>query len=357
VLFSCTLKAQDKFNLGSSTSSRFEVTNIVWPDSIGEANVCLWNDDKLSAVSITIDDNNEQDIPFWKTMQKKYDFTFTWFLITEASEKNNVKCWSCYQDLADAGNAIQGHDDRNWFENCNDNEQNTSIDIYSNRLKATKKKINNKIKNQECVTYAYPWGQGLENESGKIYIATRGVIGLLNQVNQINYNRVNSISNPHIYSNKISRDKYVMPLITQINKLEGVNYYRGWLSTHFHGVESEEAQVKTGQFLSYLKDKEDKLWVATFPSVVKYSQEYVTHHLKVYSVKDNEIILEVSDEMQNQIYNFPLTIKVRISNDWKSLKAKQNNNEIESKFIYFKQNTYVLIKAIPDDGMVKLTRT
>ena len=76
------------------------MTDKVWPANVGEGDVCLWNDDKLSAFTITIDDNIESDIPFWKTMITKYGFNLTWFVITEADAQYNVSNWQLFNDMA-----------------------------------------------------------------------------------------------------------------------------------------------------------------------------------------------------------------------------------------------------------------
>ena len=86
VLLSLSIHAQDKFSLKTSSEPRFEITDKVWQQTIGDANVCLWSDDKLSAFTITIDDNNEQDIPFWQAITRKVCLSiYTWFVITEAN--------------------------------------------------------------------------------------------------------------------------------------------------------------------------------------------------------------------------------------------------------------------------------
>ncbi len=349
-----TVLAQEEFNLGATTTQRFEITDKVWPQTIGDASVCLWNDDKLAAFTLTIDDNNEQDIPFWAQMQSKYDFHFTWFLMTEANEKYNVKCWDCYRKLARSGNDIQGHDDRNWYENPKKGERNPSLKKYRKRLKATQDKINTEINNQKCLIYAYPWGEGNDQEISKLFIATRDVIGLPNKANTIDYNHINSISNPHIYKDNASRDKYLLPILTKTDTLEGVNYFRGWLSTHFHHINSDEAHTKTDGFLNYLKEKEDKIWMGTFTNVAKYSQEYATHELKVDPISDDEITFLLTDGMQNSLYDFPLTVKIRIPNNWTSFSASQNNIEIISTLISYNNSNYALVKAIPDKGRVVL---
>ena len=347
--------AQDKFNLGFSSEPRFEVTNIVWPQTIGDASVCLWNDDKLSAFTITIDDNNEQDIPYWQKLQAKYELPYTWFVITEANKKLNVKNWKLFDELSKAGNAIQGHDDQNWYQNPKKSKKNMSNRKYRKRLQRTIASIEKKIPIQKCLTYAYPWGVGNEEVASELFIASRNAVGLLNSANQIDFKQIRSVSNPHIYKNKSSRDKYILPLIDKFSKLEDKNYYRGWGSTHFHHITSDETKTITNEFLNYLKQKEDKLWIGTFTDVAKYAQEYATHSLKVDSVSVNKIHFILTDKMLNEIYNYPLTVKVRLPNNWSNVSANQEDNVIENKVIEYNNNKYTLVKVVPDRGQVILT--
>jgi acetyl esterase/lipase len=348
------VQSQDKFNLKFTANDRFEITDKIWSQTIGDANVCLWNDDKLSAFTITIDDNNEQDIPFWQELQQKYNFPYTWFVITEADKKYNVKNWKLFNELIQQGNAVQGHDDRNWYENPKRGERNTSVKKYRKRLQATIDKVESNIQNQKCITYAYPWGEGNDIEVSKKFIAIRDVIGWPNQANQINFEHVNSVSNRHIYGDKTSRDKYFSAILTKSDTIEGVNYYRGWLSTHFHHITSDKVHQKTEEFLQYIKEREDKLWIATFPHVVKYAQEYATHSLKTDSISDTAISFTLTDEMLDEIYDYPLTVKIRLPNNWTLLTATQNGESIENRIINYNQNKYALVKAVPDKGKVIL---
>lgn len=346
---------QNKFILDDASETRFKLTDKVWPQTIGEASVCLWNDDKLSAFTITIDDNNEQDIPFWIQLQEKYALKFTWFVITEADEKQNVKNWNLFNQLSNAGNAIQGHDDRNWYEDKEKGIKFPSLKKYNKRIECTINTIEKHMKGQRCLTYAYPWGEGNVDEVAKHFISSRGVIGLLNPANQIDFKQVRSVSNPHIYVNDSTRNRYILPLLDETTKLEGVNYYRGWGSTHFHHVTSPEAQKTTDEFLNYLKQKEGKLWIGTFPDIAKYAQEYATHTIKVDSVSETIISFNLTDEMEDDIYDFPLSVKIRLANNWKSFSATQNGKVIESKTITRNHYKYALIKVVPDRGQVVLT--
>lgn len=348
---------QNRFILEDASKPRFELTDKVWPQIVGDASVCLWNDDKLSAFTITIDDNYEQDIPFWNQLQKKYGFTCTWFVITEAKKQYNVKNWSLFNELANSGNAIQGHDDRNWYEDKTKGIDYPSLEAYHKRLNRTKEKIEKNIEGQKCLTYAYPWGEGNVDEAAKHFIASRGVIGLLNPADKIDFKQVRSISHPHIYLNDSTRNHYILPLLNKVSKLEGKNYFRGWGSIHFHEVSSAKDQQTTDEFFSYLKDKENELWIATFPEVAKYAQEYATHSLIVDSISQTKISLVLKDGMNNVIFDQPLTIKVRLANNWVSLSAMQNGHKVDSKIITYNHSKYALVKAVPDGGQIELVGT
>ncbi|MEX0273754.1 MAG: alpha/beta hydrolase fold domain-containing protein [Flavobacteriaceae bacterium] len=350
------LWSHQHFNLGEVLSPRFEVTDKQWPLAVGDASVCLWDNDKLAALTITIDDNNEQDLVFWTEMQEKYPFKFTWFVITAAKREMNVSCWDCFKSLAKKGHAIQGHDDRNWYEKPSEAPKNTSLKVYNRRLWKTQETINEQLGTQECITYAYPWGEGLESEVARHYIATRGVLGQPNTANTINFNRVNSISNPHIYQDKDSRDAYLLPILTKTNTLRDTNYYRGWLSIHFHHI-SDGGRETTDDFLSYLQEKEDRLWIATFPQVAKYAQEYATHSLTVDAVSTEEISFSLHDAMKDSLYDQPLTVKVRIANNWEAVEVQQQREPIPFELISHNENRYALVKAIPDQGQVVLRAT
>ena len=349
------VNGQNTFNLDPTASNRFTTTDKVWPANVGEADVCLWNDDKLAVFTLTIDDNNEQDIPFWKSMITKYGFHFTWFVTTEAASQYNVQDWSLYNDLANMGSQIDAHDDRNWFNAPTGGETNPTDADYFARLQATKTKINTEVTsgNNNNLTYAYPFGEGNETEARKVFIGIRGTTGVLNQVNKVNYLDVNSVSSPHIYNNNTNRDKYILPLLDKTNKLFGTNYYRGWASTHFHGLDAA-GETLADEFLQYLANKPD-LWIAGFTEATQYSQSFATHNLIVDNVAATEIKFTLTDTMLDAAFNFPLSVKIKIDNSWASVSAIQHGNSVEAKIITNNGEKYALIKAVPDLGQVTVT--
>lgn len=367
-LFVSLVSAQDKLNLDPTDSPRFTVTDKVWPTNVGEADVCLWNDDKLSALTITIDDNMEGDVPFWKSMHSEYGFNFTWFLITEAlDDKYNVKNWDLYRSLAINGHQINGHDDINYCNDWQDHKidnprddhksltENPTPENYLLRLKATTNKVNSEVTGggNKCLTYAYPMGEGMLDEARKEYIAIRGVGGHPNHVDIVNYLDVESISSGNLFS--LGIDFYLPSLLDKSSTLWGHNYYRGFGSIHFHGISTDKQKSEVRELMIYLTDKSDLYWVDGFTRVAQYSQSFATKNLVVDNVAQTEIKFTLTDGMLDSAFDFPLTVKIRVANNWANVSAIQNGVGVEAKLISYEGNSYALVKAIPDAGQVTVT--
>ncbi|MEN8120613.1 MAG: Ig-like domain-containing protein [Bacteroidota bacterium] len=437
------LKAQQLMNLDPPTGSRFTVTDKVWPANHGQADVCLWQDDKLSAFTVTIDDNPEADIPSWETHASNYGYNFTWFVITQAAS-GNVSDWSNFTALKSAGHAVEGHDDRNWANNittqttylnsvytndaaytdiitlspnfvmyegasagmtysvdaayptvtlsgvpsfgtATENGLTGSIDFapttddqgvyyisviasdgtneirkdfrlgvntteleYYNRLLATKNDIDGQISADICRTYAYPYGEGEEAEARKLYTAMRGTNGILNQASEINYLNVNSVTSSAPTGNPAN---YIDPLMDETSTLWGVNYYRGWGSTHFHSIGSQNVVG----LLDYIQARD--IWVGTFPEVAAYGQSRDSHTLNVTSVTESEVQFDLTDQMNDTYFDFPLTVKIRVNNTWTAVSATQNGSAVDAQLITEGTDNYVLVKAVPDVGTTTVTGT
>ncbi|MCK5824945.1 MAG: T9SS type A sorting domain-containing protein, partial [Ichthyobacteriaceae bacterium] len=328
---------------------RFEVKDKQWPANHGDADVSLWKNDKLSAFTVTIDDNPVVDIPFWKNMQEEFDFGFTWFVITEAEDKYNVKDWATFVELQALGNEVQGHDDRNWYSTTAipDGESNPTDADYLARLQATQNKINAEITKGKCLTYAYPFGEGNDAEARKQFISIRGTKGVLNNANTVNYLNVNSVSSPHIVK---APQTYLPALLNKTSTLYNSNYYRGWGSTHFHSLHTQADKDGAKALLQELKNAD--FWVGGYTSVAMYSQSYATHKLNVTDVKSSEIKFNLTDEMLNSVYNQALTVKLRVSNTWVNVSATQNGKSIDADMISHEGSNYVLVNAVPDAGEV-----
>ena len=129
---------------------------------------------------------------------------------------------------------------------------------------------------------------------------------------------------------------------------------------HFHGVAwndklKAELAPELIKLLDYVKQRENKIWVGLFREIILYGQERDTAKLSVTKVAPKAITFLLTDRMADNWFSFPLTVKVRVPNDWTHLAATQAGKPIQAKLIEHEKNKYALIQAVPDRGEVVLT--
>lgn len=327
------------------TKPRFKVTNRVWPTKAGEASICLWNDDKLAAFSITIDDNTAPDVDWWLGKSKELNLPLTWFLISgRAGEGGYWGTWDLWKKVRDAGQAIESHtithlhiDEPGW----------KSIEWeYADSIK----QIEAGVPNHRVGFLAYPGGKNSKvndrNVAAKYFMAARGTRGALNSVNQIDYLNVNATSSATL-------DNPKAPFADLRNLLNPEHRgYRGWGVLLYHLVKEKETQQR---FFDFYKTNEKELWGATFGDVAMYGQQRDSASLTVEDNTAGRITFTLKDLMDDSRFTFPLTVKVRLPEVWKSANANQGNKSIEAKIIEHEGAKYALVKAVPDQGRVVLT--
>jgi peptidoglycan/xylan/chitin deacetylase (PgdA/CDA1 family) len=124
-----------------------------------------------------------------------------------------------------------------------------------------------------------------------------------------------------------------------------------WLVLTFHGVDGIGWEAKPHQehkeYFQYMKDHEDKLWVATFRDVTKYIRERMAAKVDVKE-KDDRIVLDLKHSLDKDLYNYPLTLKTYIPEDWTNVTITQGNNTIHSTSSTDEKGSYILYQAKPN---------
>ncbi len=331
---------------------RFEVTDRVWPERPGDAHVCLWKDDRLCALSITIDDNCAPDHAWWIEQGKKYGWKFTWFVITERAGTGGYwGTWDGWTNLRQLGHDVQSHTVTHLHfgdEGRTDDE----IKDIDTEYAVSIRQIEENLKGHRCAVLAYPGGKNSHlndrEVAAKYYIGARGTVGHINRANQIDYLNTSSIGGINIGG---------APWSEFNNLLDPAQYrgrgYRGWYCTHFHGVKEDRRQ-ELSEKLDYIKQREDQVWVGLFREVVMYGQQRDTAKLKMLDSRNGEIRFIPSDDMDDTLFDFPLTIKVRLPDGWKTVRATQAGVPVEVCLSEHDGGRFALVQAVPDKGEVAL---
>ena len=136
---------------------------------------------------------------------------------------------------------------------------------------------------------------------------------------------------------------------------------RGWCAALHHFVhhgrtpeEVAESVAKSEAKLANLARYKDRLWIGTFPAVAKYGQERDTATLKTVSSDAKRIVLSLADRMDDTLFDEPLTIKVRLPDAWRGVRATQGGKPVYPAFIAHDGIPYALVDAVPDRGEIVL---
>ena len=343
--------------LGKAERPRFEIPEITWPAAPGEAEICLWKDDRYAAISITIDDNCRPDHDWWLAQAEKHGFKLTWFVITDRVDGRNKGfdgTWADWQRLADAGHSIQSHTTNHRAAKKGEPPipDEDLHAMYRDSLAA----INAHVTNNVACCIAYPRGEPHREIAARYAIACRGVYGAPSEVDKVDYLNVNEGNYEQGYINVLLGETADEP--KWLNKADR-RFRRGWCAVLHHLVHHGKTPEEIARSVDYYERKlanlaayKDRIWIDTFPAVAKYGQERDTATLKTVSSDAKRIVLSLADRMDDTLFDEPLTIKVRLPDGWRGVRATQGGKSAAAVFVEHEGVPYALVDAVPDRGEI-----
>ena len=130
-----------------------------------------------------------------------------------------------------------------------------------------------------------------------------------------------------------------------------------WLVLTFHGVDSIGWEPKPSsehaEYFRYMKQNEDKLWVATFRDATKYIRERMNAKLKV-DKQAEKILVSLDHSLDKSMYDLPLTLKTYVDPGWKKINITQAGKPIQFQSKADKKGSYVLYQALPNGQPVEI---
>lgn len=134
-----------------------------------------------------------------------------------------------------------------------------------------------------------------------------------------------------------------------------------WAIFLIHGIDddggwSPVASSELRAHLEYLDANRDRFWVETFGNVVRYIRERNAASVSEVSAAEDEIVVQVSDTLDDAVYNHPLTIRRALPQGWEAVSATQGGAPIPAEIVEAGGERFVQFDAVPDAGRVVLTR-
>lgn len=305
--------------------------------------IAPWYQWKTAAVVLTFDDwsldHPDNAIPEMNTYDIKGTFFINgWAFIEPAKLENAIF----------NGHEIANHTGLHFkLTELTPEERNTQITGFQNE-------INTRLPNQRCITFSYLFGEGAGvEEVESIVRATHiGARAVINQIWPYNFG---------------GADYYRLPAMT-IRNTTTLNDLKGWLNDAvtkkglaiimYHGVTGgpSDISIPFDQFQAHmqeLNDRKSTMWIATFRDMIKYHLQAEQAQLISTSQSNTQLQYSLTDNLPDDIYNHPLSIRILLPADFEIEQIKQG----EQQLTYNIEGNYVYFEAIPDAGIISISNS
>ncbi len=349
------------------------------PDAAGDVSIKKWKDDKTAAFSFTFDDCMQSQYDYVFPIFEQFGFKGTFYVITGPLDDPygpywRYGTWPEFIEMSDAGNEIGSHTVTHpHLQNLAIGDTLTSGTLIY-ELYQSKKSVERKIPEKKCIDLAYPYSEydnDVLNYTAEFYEVARA----------ISDNPVDStLSGQQWYKIGSRVIEFDMPRNTPSDDLDELQQFEdyvdntvnhgkwGLLQAHdvipFDSIASAIAQgsyqpISVQWFNSacqYVSDAESNgdLWVAPVKDITRYMKERECYDYNIISVTDTSIKINITDTLNNDIYNFPLTADIIVPNDWSTVSVFQGSFYDYTSSYSSGGSTIIETSVIPDGGTVTL---
>jgi oligosaccharide reducing-end xylanase len=305
--------------------------------------VATWSGFRTAAICYTFDDGCPNQLKMAVPLFDKYGFKLTLFTIT--SWANN---WAALKLAAENGHEVASH------TVTHPNFGKISQQQQTFELQHSKDTIESCISPIKCLTIAYPYCvPGNDSICSKYYISARGCQGFIEPKTPGSYYNVSSIGGGNLGTiNTLSDFKLKFASAAKTN---------GWCVFLFHGIDDDGGyspitSAELAKSIEYLSVRKSKFWVTTFLNATLYSKERDAVKVKETAANNISMTLEITDALQNSIYNFPLTIRRPLPKGWPSATVTQKGVSVPMRIVNVDSVVYITFDVIPNAGEVKLSK-
>lgn len=308
--------------------------------------VGVWQGFRTAAITFTFDDGSPNQFAIAIPMFNEFGFKLTLFIVTSPSWGWPAN-WTMLQNAASQGHEIASHTVTHTSLGGLSDEQQTV------ELKDSQDEINAHITGQKCITMAYPYCVvGNRSICAQYYIAARGGAGYVEPRTPGDFMNISSIICGTEGSVKTAQDF--------INRANSAASSKGWCVLLLHGIDNDggwspvtSAMLRAD--LDYLKANQDKFWVSTFANIARYIKERNAVSVMELSNQDSSITLQVTDNLADSIYNYPITLRRPLPTNWQAACVLQNNQAVETQIVEINSTKYMMFDVVPDGGNIVIS--
>jgi oligosaccharide reducing-end xylanase len=306
--------------------------------------VAVWPGFKQAAVSYTFDDQCANQFTIAVPLFDEYGFKLTLYPVVDWGRWEEIKAAAANEH--EVGSHTMTHPHLNTL----------SLEEQEEELGRSKQMFNDglRIEGVDCNTVAYPYcDAGDLSVISRYYIAGRGCSQEIVPSTPADYYNISSI----VCGNQGS----VNTLADFQAKFTAAANVQGWCVLLLHGIDDDGGYSPLSsdvlrQSVEYLDKNRATFWVTTFRDAVLYAKERDAVSVVEKQRTASEIQLEITNNPDDTIYHYPLTIRCTLPSGWENVTVKQNNEILSSNIVVVNQGRSLVFDAVPDGGIVIITR-
>jgi ethanolamine utilization microcompartment shell protein EutS len=256
--------------------------------------------------------------------------------------------WTKIQNAAAAGHEVGSH------TMSHPNLSGLTIEEQTTELVNSQNTINSYIPGQQCATIAYPYcAPGNQALCATYYIAGRTCSGQIVPATPSNFYQISSMVCGSAGAVKTTADF--------TTKFSSAATSGGWCVFLIHGIDSDGgysplSSTVLRESIEHLDAHRNTFWVSTFRNVVRYIKERNDVSITEISNEPNTITIQVTDTLDDTIYNYPVTLRRPLPSGWPSATVSQNGQALNARIVVTNSTIYVMFDAVPDNGDVVLSK-
>jgi peptidoglycan/xylan/chitin deacetylase (PgdA/CDA1 family) len=318
-------------------------------NSFAAHRITTWPDNRKGSVSLGFDDGCASHLTLGVPGLNARGLKGTFFLITRNGE--TLVDWNAWRNAVAQGHEVGSH--------TMSHPHLTQIPIADaqQEMSGAKADIESQIPSQKGVSFVYPYGElnsTVKSYAQSIYIGSKGIRCGLNG-ETVDFGELKGCS-----PDDQEDDGRGGGLIGMADAAETEGK---WLDAFIHSLNAGAdgcygvwGNAQWTSFLDHLLTKD--LYVGTFGSLVKYSKERVNATLAEVSSSSSQIVLSLTDTLDDAIYNRPLTVRSELPAGWLSVNVRQGSGAVTAIDSILEGTTRVIYyNAVPDGGNITITGT
>lgn len=347
--------------------------------NFGNVYVTRWAENRKSAFSFSFDDGFKAQYDYVRPILNSFGFSATCFLLPPFLTEQLPGIWrygiwpmflEMYSDGYELGSHTLNHPHLLQLPAGDTLTPNTiHYELYH-----SKKMIEARTNYENCITFAYPYAEHnvMLDSLASLYYESARAIGL----NPNHY----TFNNLQWFALKSYEVNFSEPRIIFEDDLDELNNFMNWIDSSIAngkwGIQLAHEVVPfagLGELISQgaynpissewlillcewlaQKSNDNLIWIESIGNITKYIKERDAHSYQVLSQSNSLIEISLTDNLSDQIYNYPLTAYISIPDSWEKVLLIQNNNSKIYQSFSLDTLQVILAQIIPDNGIIQL---